>query len=146
MEDSPRSKGHASERDNDDRPESQQRSGNKAQSRSQRRQIDDENDFNDRQFMSRNRPRGDLPYRGIPGYDPYMQMMQGRFDMRMDPYYMQNAMYGGASGYNNAMYGQNMPMFGQNAAMFGPGAAMMPRMDANGEFRRGSDLDRASRE
>ena len=61
--------------------------------------------------------------------------------MRMDPYLMQNAMYGGAPGYNGAMFGPNMPMFG-------PNAAMMPRMDVNGDFRRAFDAefggDRAS--
>ena len=141
MESSPRSKDDPSERAHRDRPDSQLRSA--SQSRSQRRQIDDEQNFSDRQFTSRNLPRGDFNYRGMPGYDPYMQMMPGRFDMRMDPYFMQNAMYGGAAGYNGAMYGQNMPMYGQNPAMFGPSAAMMPRMDVNSDFRRGIESDRA---
>ena len=142
---SPRSKDDPNDRDHGNRSESSlRRAGSRSQSRTQIEQRDDENSSNDRQFMNRNMSRGDFPYKGIPGYGPYMQMMPGRFDMRMDPYFMQNAMYGGVPGYNSAMYGQNMPMFGQNAAMFGPTAGMMPRMDVNGDFRRGSDFDRES--
>ena len=56
-----------------------------------------------------------MPYRGMGGYDPYMQMMPGRFDPRMDPYLMQNPGYAGFPGYSGMMYG--------------PSAGMMPRPD-----------------
>ncbi|XP_065061682.1 centrosome and spindle pole-associated protein 1-like isoform X2 [Rhopilema esculentum] len=56
-----------------------------------------------------------MPYRGMGGYDPYMQMMPGRFDPRMDPYLMQNPGYAGFPGYSGIMYG--------------PSAGMMPRPD-----------------
>jgi len=140
---SPRSKDDPNDRDRGNRSESSlRRAGSRSQSRTEVEQRGYETSFDDRQFMNRNMSRGDFPYKGMPGYGPYMQMMPGRFDMRMDPYFMQNAMYGGAPGYNSAMYGQNMPMFGQNAGMFGPNAGMMPRMDVNGEFHRGADIDR----
>ena len=118
-----------------ERPESVQRND----SRSHRRKSYDDNEYIDRRFASGNRQRGDFSYRGMPPFDPYSQMMSGRYDMRGDPYLMQNAMFGGAPGYNGAMYGQNMPMYGQNMPMFGPNGATMPRLDANGDLRRGFD-------
>ena len=91
----------------------------------------DYDDVIDARYESDNRMRGDHPsYRGMPNYDPYMQMLPNRFDMRMDPYMMPNAGYGGFHGYNGMMYGPN---------------AGMPRMDRFDDRRRDGvdwDIDR----
>lgn len=138
IEKSPKAKPDVTE---NERSDSQLQTGSKSQNRSQRRKFYDDNEFDDERFVGRNATRGDMPHRGMAAYDPYSQMMPNRFDMGMNPYLLQNAMFGGGPGFNGGMYGQNMPMFGQHAAMLGPNAGMMPRMGVNGDFRRGTDAE-----
>ena len=48
--------------------------------------------------------------RSMPPFDPYMQMMPGRYDMRMDPYLMQQGGYGAYPGYGGMMPAPNAQM------------------------------------
>ena len=115
------------EDDHSPRSDIKQTTPSRSRRRDRRPNRYDYDDVIDARYESDTRMRGDRPsHRGMPNYDPYMQMLPNRFDMRMDPYMMQNAGYGGFHGYNGMMYGPN---------------AVMPRMDRFDDRRRDIGVD-----
>lgn len=114
--------------DHSPRSEIKQTTPSRSRRRDRRPNRYDYDDVIDTRYESDIRMRGNHPsYRGMPNHDPYMQMLPNRFDMRMDPYMMQNTGYGGFPGYNGMMYGPN---------------AGMPRLDRFDDRRQDFGVDR----